>query len=90
MTGQADGRWKKDVLSLRCQLDIQEYTVSFTQVSSSEENLTPDYGFGSHQERDDIWNHEPGQRMQADKQKSPDQTLETLQHLEVGQKRRKQ
>ena len=31
-TGLTDGRWKRDAPSLRCQLDIQEYMVRFTQV----------------------------------------------------------
>ena len=52
LTGQADGRLKRDVLSLRCQLDVEEYMVRFTQVLGSEEKLTPDYELRSHQEID--------------------------------------
>ena len=51
LTGQADGRWKRDVLSLRCQLDVEEYMVRFTQVLGSEEKLTPDYELRSHQKQ---------------------------------------
>lgn len=49
-TGQADGRWRSRVLSLRYQLDTQKYMWNFIYVSNSGEKPDLIVMFRSHQD----------------------------------------